>query len=96
MDIARNYTMEDLKRYNESIGYSLVHYRGNDFWVKYDYIAIDKDGSIYNFETDPEQCDDKWYSLDGGDMTCIGDVFGDALSYGVEDWCCTLEKVKVG
>ena len=96
MDITRNYTMEDPKHYNESNGYRLVHYRGNDFWVKYDYIAIDEDGAIFNFVVLPFPHNDGWIDRnDCGDMTCIGDVFGNVWDNGVEDWLSTLEKVKV-
>ena len=95
MDIARNYTMENPKRYNESNGYKLVHYRGNDFWVKYDYIAIDDDGIIYNYENSPVSYTDNWIGGDDSGMTCIGDVFGDVWNHGVEDWCSSLEKAEI-
>ena len=95
MKIARNYTMEKPSVYNEENGYRLKHYRGNDFWVKFPFIAIDEDGSIYNFERMPTQYIEVWIDRCEGDMICIGNVFGDVWNNKREDWRSTLKKVEI-
>ena len=81
METLINFTMSNGE---DNKGKTLTIYKGTKFWVEYDYIAIDADGAIYNFEDKPIARCGEWDNTSGGGMVQIGEAV---------PWSATLEKV---
>ena len=90
MKLKRNYTMESPNHYNKSNGFKIINYRGNKFWVMFNFIATDENGRIYSYEKRPRIAIDKWEEWREKKMAIIG-----VASHHDKDWRETLEEVLV-
>ena len=72
MKIYKNFTiMTDYDR----CGKTQTTYLGNEFWVEFDYFAVDENGDIWNLENPPKVGNEKWVNTNNGQLKHIGNVY---------------------